>query len=569
MQPLPRSIALLVLVLAITTSLAFGQAVYNTGTQGCCGKLDPHYTLIAAPSGVTLGNVYSTPLASGSCGAWVTPLPGSSWIDPTGTVDWGAPDGNYTYQQTFTLTSTAGAKLIGEWSSDNQSCVTLNGGPAQCTQGGECNLNHYTPFEFTSGFQVGTNTLDFVVYNDTGPTGLLVEINGTATEKKLHNFGSGMDGQAPYANLVWDAVGNLYGTTSLGGVNGAGTVFEMTPNQSGGWTEKVLHNFGDGMDGQKPYGNLLWDYAGNLYGTTEAGGVYAKGTVFELSPNGSGGWIEKLVHNFGLYTGDGSSPNGGLVQQYGNLYGTTVAGGHYDAGTVFILTRNRGGVDWSEHTVHSFGRGMDGQSPKAGLVAKTGIERYSPAAALYGTTSAGGAYGKGTAFEITSNGDGYFTETILHNFGLYPTDGVDPVAGLISDSAGNLYGTTDGGGADGVGTVFQLKPRWSGGWAETVLHNFGVAMDGRNPKASLMLDVAGNLHGTTYAGGVYGKGTVFMMIPSQSGHWTEQTQHNFGLYSGDGIEPCGSVIFDSSGNLYGTTVGGSNFSGGTVFEVTP
>jgi len=562
MKHLRRSIFLMVFVLAITPSLAFGQTVYNTGTQGCCDILDPHYTLVAAPAGVPLGSVYSTTTCCNWHNYWITPLAGSTWVNPTGNASWQAPYGNYTYRQTFTLTSTAGALLLGEWSSDNQSCVTLNGGSSQCTLGGDWSWDQYTEFEFTDGFQVGTNALDIVVYNAGGPTGLLVEISGAATEKKLHNFGSGMDGKTPYASLVWDAAGNLYGTTSLGGVHGAGTVFEMAPNQSGGWTEKVLHNFGDGMDGQQPYGVLIWDADGNLYGTTEAGGVYSKGTVFELSPNGSGGWTEKVLHNFGLYTGDGTSPNGGLVWDgSGNLYGTTVAGGHYDAGTVFKL-RPDGSGGWIEHTLHNFGSGMDGQSPKAGLVRQIG-------GTFYGTTSAGGAYGKGTVFEITPKEGGGWIETILHNFGLYPTDGVEPVAGLILDAAGNLYGTTNSGGADGVGTVFQLKPGQSGAWTEMVLHNFGAAMDGRNPKASLVLDAAGDLYGTTYAGGVYGKGTVFMVIPSQTGNWTELTRHNFGLYSGDGIEPCGSLLFDSSGNLYGTTVSGANFNGGTVFELMP
>jgi len=555
MQHLRRSILLLGLLLVITSFVAFGQTVYSTGTQGCCGIVDPHYTLVAAPTGVTLGNVYST---LPCCGRWVTPLPGSSWINPTGTVDWDAPIGNYTYRQTFTLTSTAGAQLTGEWSSDNQSCISLNGGPTQCTQGGSLSYYQYTPFLFTEGFQVGTNTLDIVVYNDGGPTGLLIEVSGPATEKKLHNFGSGMDGKTPYASLIWDAAGNLYGTTSLGGVHGAGTVFEMTPNQSGGWTEKVLHNFGEGMDGQKPYGNLIWDADGKLYGTTESGGVYAKGTVFELSPNGSGGWTEKVLHNFGLYTGDGASPNGGVVwDASGRLYGTTLAGGHYDAGTVFRLIPNGSG-GWAEHILHNFGSGKDGQSPKAGLVRRSGDT-------FYGTTSAGGAYDKGTVFEITRNDDGSWTETIRHNFGLYPTDGVEPVAGLILDASGNLYGTTNSGGGQGFGTVFEVLTSGT----EKILHNFGTGMDGRNPKAGLVMDTGGNLYGTTYAGGVYGKGTVFMMFPGTNGKWIEETRHNFGMYSEDGIEPCGSLIFDSSGNLYGTTVSGANFNGGTVFELMP
>ena len=163
-----------VLTLTITPSLAFGQTVYNTGTQGCCDLLDPNYTLVAAPSGVALGSVYSSPLACGGYGCWITPLAGSWWIDPTGTDDWSSPMGNYTYQQTFTLTSTTGAMLSGEFSADNEVCVSLNGGPTQCALDGDLSFLQFTSFEFTTGFQVGTNTLTFVVYNDGGPTGLEV-----------------------------------------------------------------------------------------------------------------------------------------------------------------------------------------------------------------------------------------------------------------------------------------------------------------------------------------------------------------------------------------------------------
>jgi len=175
MRNLAYVVVIAVLALAMAPSLTFGQTVYNTGTQGCCYLLDPHYTLVAAPPGVTLGNVYSATICCSWHRYWVTPLPGSSWINPTGDADWGEPEGNYTYRQTFTLDSTAGAALAGEFSADNRACMTLNGGHAQCTLGGEESWGRYTSFEFTSGFQVGTNTLDFVVYEEgDSPTGLEV-----------------------------------------------------------------------------------------------------------------------------------------------------------------------------------------------------------------------------------------------------------------------------------------------------------------------------------------------------------------------------------------------------------
>lgn len=173
MRSLTYVVVIAALALAIAPSLAFGQTVFNTGTQGCCDLLDPHYTLVAAPPGVPLGNLYSTTIVDWGGWGWVPPLPGSSWIDPSGT-DNNLPAGNYTYRQTFTLESIAGATLTGTFAADNQACVTLNGGPAQCTVNGVYGFLQYTNFGFTAGFQVGTNTLDFVVYNEEGPTGLEV-----------------------------------------------------------------------------------------------------------------------------------------------------------------------------------------------------------------------------------------------------------------------------------------------------------------------------------------------------------------------------------------------------------
>ena len=518
MKNLEYLIVIAVLAPAITPSLAFGQTVYSTGTQGCCDLLDPHYTLVAAPQGVTLGNVYSSPLASGCCGSWVTPLPGSWWIDPTGTADWNSPFGNYTYQQTFTLDGTAGAMLTGEFSSDNQSCVTLNGGPEQCTLGGGLSYLQYTPFTFTTGFQVGINSLDFVVYNDGGPTGLEVVVN---PEKKLYSFGHGSDGTNPQAGLVSDAAGNLYGTTYDGGNNepccgGAGTVFELTPNGDGTWTEKVLYDFIDnGADGTNPVAGLIFDAAGNLYGTTSLGGTYGwgqssygDGTVFELTPSADGTWTEKVLHSFGNGT-DGINPGASLIfDATGDLYGTTTGGGIHDSGTVFELSPGQGG-GWTEKVLHSFNpNGADGASPAGSLI-------FDAAGNLYGTTSSGGAYGAGTAFELTRNQDGNWEEPPrLRHFG-HDLDGLHPYANLIFDAAGNLYGTTWAGGGHNQGTVFELTPVGGGRWSEKQVHDFvyGTGGDGQNPPAALIFDAAGHLYGTTYQGGTYNAGTVFEITP--------------------------------------------------------
>jgi uncharacterized repeat protein (TIGR03803 family) len=261
------------------------------------------------------------------------------------------------------------------------------------------------------------------------------------------------DGRQPQAGLIFDAAGNLYGTTAFGGYyglqTGYGTLFELTPAGGGSWTEQVVHNFNhDFTDGDEPYAGLIVDAAGNLYGTTSGGGTIGYGTVFELTPTGGGTWTE-VLHSFGDGT-DGLYPWAGLIfDAAGNLYGTTSEGGTYDGGTVFELTPAAGG-GWTEKVLHSFGNGNDGAYPHyAGLI-------FDAAGNLYGTTSGGGTYGGGTVFELTPAGGGSWTETVLHSFG-NGTDGAEPYAGLVFDAVGNLYGTTLGGGTYNYGTVFELQ----------------------------------------------------------------------------------------------------------------
>lgn len=252
----------------------------------------------------------------------------------------------------------------------------------------------------------------------------------------------------------------------------------QTPTAGGGWTERVLHNFGNGVDGASPWAGLIIDATGNLYGTTHDGGTYGVGTVFELTPTGGGGWTEKVLHSFNFT--DGGGPYGGLVMDAaGNLYGTTYAGGSGGWGTVFELTPTGGG-GWTEKVLFSFGD--IGGGPYAGLI-------FDSAGNLYGTTIGGGTYGYGRVFELTPTGGGGWTEKVLHSFGIInATDGAGPYAGLIFDSAGNLYGTTYSGpvinGAY-VGTVFELQPT-GGGWRETVLYSFSNGTDGSSPYGGLV-----------------------------------------------------------------------------------
>ncbi len=388
-----------------------------------------------------------------------------------------------------------------------------------------------------------------------------------AHESVLHSFNNnGTDGANPYATLALDTAGNLYGTTVEGGIHNLGAVFELSPREGGGWTEKVLHSFGHGTDGTGPYANLVIDAVGNLYGTTQLGGIHNSGTVFELSPEEGGGWTETVLHSFNDNGVDGSYPLAGLTfDAAGNLYGMTQQGGinscdGKNCGTVFELSPRQGG-GWTETVLHNFNNnGRDGVNPQAGLI-------IDAAGNLYGTTYRGGIHNSGTAFELSPQQGGGWTEKVLHSFG-HGSDGITPDANLTIDAAGNLYGTTYNGGIHGRGTAFELTPREGGGWTETVLHSFGNGSDGANPYAGLIIDANGNLYGTTLAGGIHTAGTAFELSPRQGGGWTETILHSFGNGT-DGNSPYAGLIFDASGNLYGTTLEGGIHSYGVVFEITP
>jgi uncharacterized repeat protein (TIGR03803 family) len=381
----------------------------------------------------------------------------------------------------------------------------------------------------------------------------------------------GTDGHYPRASLIFDAAANIYGTTSYGGSGscgdngvGCGAVFELTPKVGGGWTERVLYSFkNNGKDGNHPYAGLIFDAAGNLYGTTLDGGVYDYGTVFELTPQKAGTWTEKVLHSFNNNYKDGVWPYGGLIfDAAGNLYGTTADGGGKGYGTVFELAPEAAGR-WKEKILHNFSyNGKDGYAPYASLI-------FDSVGNLYGTTLQGGTYGTGTVFELMPQAvaAGRWREKILHNFNYNGKDGYYSNAGLILSAAGNLYGTTRLGGAYNYGTVFELTPKVGGGWTEKVLHNFNFnGKDGFYPYAGLILDAGDNLYGTTSNEG-YGVGAVFELTPKACGSWKEKVLHNFNYTNGN--YPYGGVILDSAGNLYGTTTYGGTKGGGTVFEITP
>jgi uncharacterized repeat protein (TIGR03803 family) len=385
-------------------------------------------------------------------------------------------------------------------------------------------------------------------------------------EKVLHSFSStDKVGFYPAAPLIFDADGNLYGTTCLGGAYNGGTVFELMPAAGGHWISKVLHEFGNGTDGSCPYSTLIFDALRNLYGTTTSGGIYGgQGTAFELSPQAGGTWNETILHNFSKNGTDGYNPAAGLAfDASGNLYGTTDLGGANNYGVVFELSPATGGT-WTETVLHSFGSGEDALAPYLGTLV------FDAAGNFYGATEYGGVYQNGALFEMSPAGGGAWTEKVVFSFNPDSMEGFSPSSGVIFDTSGNLYGTAYFGGAYKVGTVFELSPAAGGVWTEKVLYAFkNNNIDGRNPAANLIFDAAGNLYGTTSSGGAYGYGTAFELTPKGGGGWKEKQLHTFNLNGSDGFYPFVPLTLDAAGNLYGTTLGGGANDDGTVFEIKP
>jgi uncharacterized repeat protein (TIGR03803 family) len=279
---------------------------------------------------------------------------------------------------------------------------------------------------------------------------LVRSANGQYTEKILHHFGQNTDGKYPFGALTVDAAGNLYGTTQSGGTNNTGTVFELIPTALGPWTEKVLYNFNLSGDGANPMVGVIFDGAGNLYGTTGTGGVSDGGTAYKLSPQSDGSWTETTLLSFS----HGSEPDGSLtLDKSGNLYGATIYGGAHNVGVVYKLSPQTDG-SWTETILHSFNI-----NEKDGFNAFTGLV-FDAAGNLYGATMSGGIYGGsngfGTVFELTPQADGTWTESMVFSFN--GTNGEGPSwGGLTFDASGNLYGASRTGGI-GDGTVFKLTP---------------------------------------------------------------------------------------------------------------
>lgn len=317
--------------------------------------------------------------------------------------------------------------------------------------------------------------------------------------------------------------------------------------------EKVLHTFNGGSDGSYPVAAMIADRSGNLYGTTRYGGANGQGTVFELT-NSNGVWNETILYNF-AGGNDGASPAAAVVMDAsGNLYGTTRLGGPDNAGTVFELQPVNG--SWQESILWTFTGGNDGGSPQSPLTIVGN--------ALIGAAPGGGAFGGGVVFAL-NQANGKWQEQVLYAFHGGNNDGQYPYSQLVL-KAGNIYGTTESGGPNAAGSVFELS-RSGSTWIETTLHFFTGNSDGSNPNAGVVFDKAGNMYGMTTSGGKYTSGTIFELSPS-NGSWTESILYNF-TGGNDGGFPAAGVIIDKNGNLFGTAFNGGTQGFGTVFQLTP
>jgi uncharacterized repeat protein (TIGR03803 family) len=380
--------------------------------------------------------------------------------------------------------------------------------------------------------------------------------------KALYSFQGFSDGEEPHSNLVVPArvapYPEIVGTTEYGGGSyQQGTVFGLTRNKNGSWTEKLVYAMPGGANG-RPDGIAI---PGRLDGSTPVfvtsfGFSSGLGAVTLLRPNPSGNWTLMSQYDFGGMP-DGAGPIGPVVaDQSGDLYGTTYRGGTQNQGAVYRLKRN--GSRYTESVLYSFQGGTDGAEPAAGLT----IDSQNN---LYGTTQyGGGSFQNGTVFELMPSGSG-FTERVLYRFGGQP-DGSQAYAGVCRDASGTLYGTTALGGTTNNGTVFKLTPVL-GNYIESVLWSFGAQRDGTNPEGGVLVGTNGVVYSTTLNGGragTNGAGTIFTLTPSSSGRSYVEKLYNFTGLNGAG--PAAGPATDAKGNLYVPTLGGGAHLFGTVSE---
>ena len=405
----------------------------------------------------------------------------------------------------------------------------------------------------------------------------LAVLGNASTFKVIYSFGARgpSDAASPYAPLTKDTLGNLYGTTPVGGVYGTGTVFTLVPGSNGTWKEKILHSFTNGTDGGYPMAGVILDTAGNIYGTTQQGGIESSncgsgscGVVFELVK--ASNWQENVLYSFtGNEDGSGSvAPL--LFDSAGNIYGTAEGGGtfvgcYFGCGVAFELEKSSSG--WTEKVLHTFTDWpTDGSYPTAGFI-WDGVD-------LLGTTRSGGVgpccggYDGGTIFQLSPNADGSWIETLFYTFCAKAdcADGTMPWGGVVL-TKGNMFGTTSTGGSMGYGVLYE---RLTSGSTMTRF-SFGGA-GGQSPMGPIVLG-QGAVYGVTQEGGSTtstcppfqgGNGVVYKLAPQVG----ETVLHSF-TGGADGCIPQANLIADASGHLYGTTQLGGKFGADVVFEVIP
>lgn len=401
----------------------------------------------------------------------------------------------------------------------------------------------------------------------------LAPLNGASayTHEILHSFCKAAncgDGQVPIPAVLMDTSGNLYGTAQSGGKFGGGVVFKLVPNPvTGKYKEYILHSFcakANCADGNEPLSGLIMDVDGNLYGTTLSGGGFHNGEIYKLTHK-TGGWSLSVIYSFHshgnkpatalAYSGQAS---GALWDEASPLFGTAGEGGSNGAGVAYRLTID--GAVWTYEIIHSF-HAPESAIPNALLVDSSGN--------LFGLTQSGGKYGAGTLYKLAA---GSWTETTLHNFCSLANcaDGKSPSGSLVMDAAGDLFGEAEGGGEYNVGVVFE----YSTAFGYIVSYNFcslANCSDGEEPSGGLVMDSGGHLYGTAFqGGGNFDSGVVFELVPPGD----ETVLYTFCQQEAsctDGSGPGGPLLLDVQGNLFGTTYSGgaNNLYGGTVFELQP
>ena len=530
----------------VTASGTYGGA----GTPATFTVLTSGPPVISAPASATVGLNQATPIS----GVSISELPsitGETFTvtltDANGVLsaETGAPGGG------GTITPSNGGTTL-----------TIAGTLAQVN----ADLTTLTDDDPTAGSDPITVNASDSFGNNPNPQTIAVTVQAP-TLTTLVSF-NGTNGQYPdIADLITDAAGDLFGTTFDGGVNNVGTVFEITKT-GGGYasTPTTLVSF-NGSNGANPVSGLIADAAGDLFGTVN-GGTNNQGTVFEI-PYTNGSYAGTPITLVEFNGSDGADPFGNLIADAGrDLFGTTLEGGPSGDGTVFEIAKTAGGYVSTPTTLASF-NGANGAYPWVGLIADAAGDLFGVTA---GVNAIGGTNGDGTVFELVNAGGGNYTLTTLVTFS--GINGANPVGNLIADAAGDLFGTTDKGGANGDGTVFELVNAGGGNYTLTTLVTFS-GINGANPIGDLIADAAGDLFGTTSQGGANGDGTVFEIGKTGTGY--ASTPSTLVSFDGpNGAQPLDGLIADAAGDLFGdtdrggaNTAGSSNGTGdGTVFELS-